>query len=88
MWRGTDRAVAPRLGRAALLGLPGLLSINGRGTYVDKLETSSGSAPIDRAGDVRVGSQPRWRWNAQADYTLGPVALNLQGRWGRMRRNF
>ena len=64
-------------------GLPGMLSLRGLATYVDKLVTKTGTNTNDTAGDVgdSVFGLPSWRANFDIDYITDEFRLNTRVRY-------
>jgi outer membrane receptor protein involved in Fe transport len=63
----------------------GQLGLRALGSYLAKMATSTptpaGIVTIDRAGDIGVSAQPKWRWTGSIDYDIGDVGLTLNGRY-------
>src|SRR5690606_10577785 len=63
----------------------GQLTLRALGNRLAKQATSTptpgGIRVIDRAGDIGVSAQPKWRWYGSVDYSIGDFGLTLNGRY-------
>ncbi|MBO9580821.1 MAG: TonB-dependent receptor [Sphingobium sp.] len=79
--RGVDFEVGYSLPRGAL-GLQGVTTIRAIANYLAKQETTTpGGSPVDRAGEVGINPNPRWRGLAQFNYQGEAVGTFLQVRY-------
>ncbi|UTP38303.1 TonB-dependent receptor [Phenylobacterium sp. LH3H17] len=82
--KGVDLEVAYSLPLSQISEtLPGKLDLGLYGSHISELIFNDGTTSVNRAGNLSAGTlgTPEWKWSANANYTVGPFAVALQGRY-------